>query len=295
VVLQRADKSTVTIRVTVSLAADGSTGRPELQWELDAEDAEPVTASTGPDQPAKLRVVPEPDSTAERELANEFALLAVELAGCETEEQLLGIGVERARRLVPGAAHVGILLLRRRGTISTDGSSDQLALACDQKQLVLREGPALTALAERGEPVVVADTAAEQRWPAFTSAAAELGARSILSIDLAAGDTPLGALSVYAERPDAFGEREGFVASMLAVQLGLALDHLRTVRNLRAGMANRELIGEAIGVLVERRRITSRQAFQLLVQASQHNNVKLHDIARIVSETGQDPAQLRFR
>jgi PAS domain-containing protein len=290
-VLRRADKTTVPVQVTVSPATEGPAGRRELQWELQTEDAEPAAW----DQPTKLRVVPDPDRTAERELAGEFAQLAVELAGCETEEHLLGIGVERARRLISGTAQVGVLLLRRRGAMGADGSSDELALACDEQQLALREGPALTALAERGGPVVVADTAADGRWPAFLPVAAERGVRSILSVHLATADTLLGVLSVYAEQPDAFGEPESFVASMLAIQLGLALDHFRTVRNLRAGMANRELIGEAIGVLVERRRITSRQAFQLLVRASQHNNVKLHDIARIVSETGQDPAQLRFR
>jgi GAF domain-containing protein len=220
--------------------------------------------------------------------------VAVELAGCDSEQQLLAVGAERARQLIPGAGHAGVLLLGRRGALHSDASGDELVQACDQLQLTLGQGPAFTALTERG-PVLVTDTAAEPRWPAFAAAAAGLGIRSILSIDLAAGDIMLGTLSVYAEQPGAFGEQAGFVTSTLAIQLGLALEHLRTVRNLRAGMANRALIGEAIGVLVERRRITSRQAFQLLVQASQHNNVKLHNIARIVSETGQDPTQLRFR
>jgi PAS domain-containing protein len=292
-VIRRADRTTVPVLVTVSVAA-GSDGQIELQWELCSEHTEPAAALPPSDRPAKLQVVPAPESATERELASELSALAVELAGCDSEQQLLAVGAERARQLIPGAGHAGVLLLGRRGALHSDASGDELVQACDQLQLTLGQGPAFTALTERG-PVLVTDTAAEPRWPAFAAAAAGLGIRSILSIDLAAGDIMLGTLSVYAEQPGAFGEQAGFVTSTLAIQLGLALEHLRTVRNLRAGMANRALIGEAIGVLVERRRITSRQAFQLLVQASQHNNVKLHNIARIVSETGQDPTQLRFR
>ena len=60
-------------------------------------------------------------------------------------------------------------------------------------------------------------------------------------------------------------------------------------------MASRQVIGEAMGVLIERHRITSEQAFARLVRASQNSNIKLREVAQIVCETGQDPAQIRPR
>jgi GAF domain-containing protein len=163
-----------------------------------------------------------------------------------------------------------------------------------QRELELREGPALTALAERS-PELVTDTADELRWTGFAPAVAELGIRSVLSVELVARDTALGALSLYAEGPNAFDSAAVSIASMLAVHLGLALQQLRTVRNLQAGMSNRGVIGEAIGVLMERHKLTSQRAYQLLVQASQRNNVKLSVVAQILSETGQEPSALRTR
>ena len=142
---------------------------------------------------------------------------------------------------------------------------------------------------------MIADSSTDPEWPEFSRPAAELGIRSVLSVPLGTGGSPLGVLSLYAEQPARFDQAAAFVASKLAVHLAAALTAARTAQNLRIGMANRELIGEAIGVLMERRRITREDAFQLLVQASQHSNIKLREVARIVAETGQDPGQATVR
>jgi GAF domain-containing protein len=184
-------------------------------------------------------------------------------------------------------------LLGRHGSVAASVGDGEVRTG-DKPSAELREDPALIAAAE-GSTVLVPDTAAEPRWPVFAAQAAARGIRSSLSIGLMADGAPLGALTLHAGHPDAFDEAAQFAASMLAVHVGIALGQLRVVQNLRVGMASREVIGQAIGVLVERRRITSAQAFELLVRASQHNNVKLRDIASLVVETGQDPAQLRSR
>jgi AmiR/NasT family two-component response regulator len=51
----------------------------------------------------------------------------------------------------------------------------------------------------------------------------------------------------------------------------------------------REIIGEAKGILMERERITSDQAFDVLRRASQHLNLKLRDIAQSLVDTGERP------
>ena len=282
--IRRSDHTLVSVQVTATANVSATTGQPELQWEIIAEQT----------RPARLQLVEQQSAVpAAREMVGELASLATELARCETEVQLLGAVLERTRQLVPAADQVGVLLLGRQGKVAAS-MDDGAPPAGDRSQSELREDPALIAAAE-GSTVLVADTATEPRWPIFAEQAAAQGIRSSLSVGLAADGAPLGALTLRSGRPDAFDEAARFTASMLAVHVGIALGQLRVVQNLQAGMASRELIGQAMGVLVERRRITSRQAFQLLVQASQHNNVKLRDIAAIVVETGQDPVELRLR
>ena len=53
--------------------------------------------------------------------------------------------------------------------------------------------------------------------------------------------------------------------------------------------ASREIIGEAMGILMERERITAPQAFDILRRASQHLNIKLREVAQNLVETGEEP------
>ena len=59
--------------------------------------------------------------------------------------------------------------------------------------------------------------------------------------------------------------------------------------DLEAALVTRELIGRAEGILMERERITSDQAFDVLRRASQRLNVKLKDVAQTLVDTGLDP------
>jgi AmiR/NasT family two-component response regulator len=48
----------------------------------------------------------------------------------------------------------------------------------------------------------------------------------------------------------------------------------------------RELLGQAQGIQMERERITSDHAYDILCRASQHLNIKLRDVAQDLVETG---------
>ena len=85
------------------------------------------------------------------------------------------------------------------------------------------------------------------------------------------------------------------LAGLLAVHFRVAMAHALQRQNLEQALSSRQLIGQAVGVLVERRRVTAAAAFEELVQRSQRANLKLREIARIVVETGQDPDQISGR
>jgi signal transduction histidine kinase/DNA-binding response OmpR family regulator len=58
---------------------------------------------------------------------------------------------------------------------------------------------------------------------------------------------------------------------------------------IRAGLESNRAIGTAVGILMANHRLTAGSAFQLLVEASQHSNRKLRDIAADVTITGRLP------
>jgi AmiR/NasT family two-component response regulator len=62
-----------------------------------------------------------------------------------------------------------------------------------------------------------------------------------------------------------------------------------TEAQLRQALAMRDVIGQAQGILMERDRISARQAFDVLRRASQHLNIKLRDVAQALVDTGEDP------
>ncbi len=86
----------------------------------------------------------------------------------------------------------------RRGLVH---ASDPVSAALEDLQLTVGEGPCVEAFATGG-PILIPDLASgSARWPAFTSAAAALGAAAVFSFPLQVGAARLGSLDLYRDRP----------------------------------------------------------------------------------------------
>ncbi len=193
--------------------------------------------------------------------------------------------IDIAVRDVPGADHAGVTMLTQRH-LSSEAWTDEMIHRLDAIQHELAEGPCVeSARAQR--TIRVEDTGHETRWPQFIAHATELGVRSILSVELFAGDSVSAALNLYAMSAAAFTAESEDLAVMLAAPAGLALGAARKIDNLTVALESRDLIGQAKGILMERHKITSSEAFDLLVVASQRMNRKLRDIADDLTATGQ--------
>jgi GAF domain-containing protein len=217
-------------------------------------------------------------------------LAGVVLVGRELPEVLTEI-VEISRRAIPGAEATSITLIRddRAFTAAYDG---QIAMDADELQYERGYGPCLDA-GRSGEVFVVQDMRSEERWPDYAAHVSELGVRSSLSVPLPFQGASIGALNNYARKPAAFSERDVAlgeeVAAFVAIAVGNAAAAARAtddVANMRRAMASRSVIEQAKGILMERYKITSEQAFTLLTHASQRSNVKLRDVAEELTATG---------
>jgi AmiR/NasT family two-component response regulator len=112
----------------------------------------------------------------------------------------------------------------------------------------------------------------------------------MLACRLATQRDKLGALNLYSTEAGAFSAESEAMAIGYAAHVSLALSALDREANLRRALKSREIIGQAMGILMERHRITASQAFDVMVHASQRTNVKLRVIADELVRTGTLPA-----
>jgi ANTAR domain len=99
----------------------------------------------------------------------------------------------------------------------------------------------------------------------------------------------LGVLSVYSSRPAAFDAAAELVLPVLAARAAIAIAYADTVANLRRAIESRQVIGQAVGILMERHRLSPKHAFDRPVTAPQHSHIKLRELAIRISETGEEP------
>ncbi len=140
-------------------------------------------------------------------------------------------------------------------------------------------------------------TALTTRWPEFGDAATEAGIVKMLSTPLQARDRTVGALNLYAVSDHAFADDGVALAGVFARHAGAVLanaaaysDAESTNANLLEALATRQLIGQAMGIVMASERCSSDDAFDVLRRVSQHANVKLRDIAaELVRSTEPDP------
>ena len=69
-------------------------------------------------------------------------------------------------------------------------------------------------------------------------------------------------------------------------------DAQHEIEHLRRALETRTVIGQAMGILMERRKITGGEAFEQLKQASQRTNVRLAQLAEELAESGEWPPPL---
>ena len=73
-------------------------------------------------------------------------------------------------------------------------------------------------------------------------------------------------------------------AELFATHAAIALSNAAEVASLNDAPVTRKVIGQAMGILMERFDLTEDGAFAFLTRASNDGNIKLRDIARRIVE-----------
>lgn len=225
------------------------------------------------------------------DLAASFALIARDLMSRDSVQDTLEGIAHCAVAVVTGCDWAGVMTVRG-GVVESPAVTDELVAACDAEQKAAGEGPCLQVLGQREPLIRVDDLAADPRWPAFGPAAVRLGIGSMLSCELSAGPRDTAALNLYAGKPHAFDEEAAQLGQIFAIHASMAWARARLEAQLRSAVESRAGIGQAMGILMERHRVTPEQAFEMLKVASQNRNIRLRDLAEQVVLTGLDPAEM---
>jgi GAF domain-containing protein len=165
-------------------------------------------------------------------------------------------------------------------------SSSALAAQVDGAQVRAGQGPSPMAFAATS-PVSSPDLQSDARWPRLAGLLPDHTV-SALAVPVEVGQRLVGTLTVYGEN----GPLEHWVeeaAELLAATLGAVFYELeltagvdRLGRDMERALSSRATIEQAKGIIMASSHCTPEEAMELLIEQSQHENIKLREIARQV-------------
>ncbi|MFI5713041.1 GAF and ANTAR domain-containing protein [Kribbella sp. NPDC051620] len=227
------------------------------------------------------------EQSAHLEIAAAMTEVAAAMTGPSDLDETLQVITRCTVDTIPGIVEASISITTKDGRIETLAPTGPLVTRADHLQYELGEGPCLDAAV--AEPVVaVDDLAADPRWPDFGPKAAALGFGSQVAFQFRAEPHVRGALNLYALEPNAIDEDSVQLGSMFAGQVAIAMGWDRQDRTLTEALATRNLIGQAVGIVMERYKLDSDRAFAFLTRLSQTSNTKLNAIAKALVQQTND-------
>lgn len=189
-----------------------------------------------------------------------------------------------ARDTIPGFDHVGISVTHKDGSIETKAGTGPLVWELDALQYGLQQGPCVDSV--RSAPVMtMEDAEAETRWPDYLPGAIERGLRSQLALRLYTDDKTLGGINLYSTERRGIHPEAVQIAELFATHAAIALDRARYDHDLGEAIAARQVIGTAVGIVMERYQVSENRAFGFLARASMSSNIKLRQIAEELVST----------
>lgn len=233
----------------------------------------------------RLRLAAHDGSTHDRTLVVAMGQITRALAAPEPFAEATRVTLQQAEGLIACAEHASLCV--ELGRDHQFQASSPTAESAHRLQRELGDGPTLAALRDGRLRLLVA-AEPQAAWAKYASGVAALGVGSELAVPMR-GQGMVGVLTLYAKGPRPFHDEDCQDVSLLAEHAAAVLTQGRLLENLRTAVASNRFIGQAVGVLMERHKLTESEAFGRLVDASQRRHIKLRDIATRIIESGEEP------
>jgi hypothetical protein len=115
------------------------------------------------------------------------------------------------------------------------------------------------------------------------------GIRAQVGVRLFDGPRSNGALNLYSRQVGAFDDLHS-LSALFAHQAAQAIAYAQEIDGLGEAVRSRTVIGQAVGIVMERYQLNDERAFAFLQRLSSHRNVKLRQVAEeLVEDAGARP------
>lgn len=189
--------------------------------------------------------------------------------------------------VLPDVQRASITIRHADGRLETVAPTDQVLVEVDAAQYEYREGPCYEAATDQVH-VTSPDLATDPRFPRYAPVAVAAGIRAQAGIRLFEAKESQGALNLYSDRVGALTDLR-ILGQLFAHQAAVALDYAREIDSVRAAVQSRGIIGQAVGIIMERFRLDDARAFGFLVRLSQDSNIKVRALAEdLVTRSQED-------
>ena len=204
---------------------------------------------------------------------------------------------EAAKTAIDGTTGAGVTLIDADGRKTSTGFTDLIVEQADAVQYSLGQGPCLTAWSSQ-RTVLIRDVQTEDRWPLWAAGVTDLPIRSVISTPLLDGANLLGALKVYASEPDVYNDRSARLLELFAGPAATLLASIQTTdtperisETLKTTLQSRDTISRAVGILMERNRVSAEDAMEQLLRRARDRRTTLlaigAEVTGIFPDTGR--------
>lgn len=194
--------------------------------------------------------------------------------------------------ILPPHVQCAVMMIGQ-GEPATFASAGAPVEILDESTYADGHGPSMESIRSR-DIVLCQDLKHETRWLAWTALAQRHGVAGVLSYPFDVDTVTLGALNLYADRPDAFVGEVPIIAMLVADHASLLLrvrrrqfsqDDLARVSEAPSGHTTVE---RAVGIVMAQRGCTPDQALRHLHDAATHLGVGLSAVAERLVKTVSD-------
>ena len=192
-----------------------------------------------------------------------------------------------------GVDGVGVTVMASPTVRESVHATDRVAGELEEWQLTFGQGPCLDTFTDGG-PVLVGDLDSPEsaaRWPAFTPAALDSGARAVFALPLQVGAIRLGVLDLYRSRPGPLSPHELADALAFADTAGMLLldsaagappDTADLAWQREDPTAHQIQVHQATGMILVQLGVSAEAAFARLRAHAYAEDRRLGDVARDV-------------
>jgi GAF domain-containing protein len=221
--------------------------------------------------------------------ARRFAEFSVTVAAAEDMRAAREQVVRFAASLL-GTPWVALARPGRGGVRIIVGSGEMITYV--GRVCSMAQGAGVQACLEN-EVVLSDDLTRETRWPDYARELVDkTPVRSVLALPMRLDEETAGALLLYAPVSGAFDAQCIENARILVDHANVALSCVRSrtkAAHLQIALRTSREIGMAVGIIMDRLRLTETDAFGVLEQASQLSHIRLRELAAHVVESGELP------